>query len=320
MFGITETTVHVTYKEIAATDIDSGRSYIGGPIPTLYVFVVNSSLKLQPLGVQGELCVGGSGVARGYLNRPELTSERFVPNPFGQGGRLYRSGDLARQWDNGGLEYLGRIDQQIQIRGFRVEPGEIEARLLMHSAIDDAVVRAISSSAGDLMLHAFLVVENKDLSTQDIASHLRLVLPEYMIPGHFHMVDNIPRTPNGKIDVKALDSVASEARQPAVERLLPTGGMEKKIAAVWCEVLSLDEVGIDENFFELGGNSLNIVLVNNRIKEELERDIPLIVMFQYPTVRSLYQYLSDQQQPAASKRGDDIEETMAETVALFDNL
>jgi amino acid adenylation domain-containing protein len=318
MFGITETTVHVTYKEITATEIELGRSQIGGPIPTLTVVVANSGLKLQPLGVPGELCVGGLGVARGYLNRPELTAEKFVDNPFDNKDRLYRSGDLARLWEDGELEYLGRIDHQVQIRGFRVELGEIESQLLTHPEVKEAVVRAIGSAAGDPVLHAFVIGDQTNGGLAALTAHLRSTLPEYMIPGHVHPLDSIPRTPNGKVDQRALETIAAGARK-SVERLLPKSGMEKKIAAVWCEVLELEEVGVNENYFELGGNSLNIVLVNTRLKEELERDIPLIALFQHPTISALYLYLTDTPQ-STQEQEDNVEETMSETVALFDNL
>ena len=203
MYGITETTVHVTYKEIEVLDIKNGISNIGKPIPTLTTYIMDKNLKLQPIGVPGELCVGGEGVARGYLNKEDLTKERFIDNPHINGERIYRSGDLARLLQTGELEYLGRIDNQVKIRGFRIELGEIENRLLKHENIKEVVVFAKDNANKEKYLCAYVVSE-VPIDTLDLKAYLGLSLPEYMIPSFITQIDKMPLTSNGKLDRKAL--------------------------------------------------------------------------------------------------------------------
>jgi tyrocidine synthetase-3 len=293
MYGITETTVHVTFKEIKESEIASEASNIGKPIPTLSTYVMDKNLKLLPVGTGGELLVGGEGVGRGYLNRPELTGEKFVTNPYKPGERLYKSGDLVSLSPAGDLHYLGRSDSQVKIRGFRVELGEIENQLSQHEEIKEAVVAARENEFGDKYLCAY-VVSAHQLNIAQLKEYLMGKLPDYMIPSHFARIDRVPLTPNGKIDMKALDKSALELAPGAAYRE-PQNEMEKTIAQVWKQVLNLDKVGIYDNFFDVGGNSLNIIKIKNALKEILGKDIPIVNMFTYTTIESFSRYLQEEE-------------------------
>ncbi|MCP5105695.1 MAG: amino acid adenylation domain-containing protein, partial [bacterium] len=304
MFGITETTVHVTFKEIGPAELGSRKSSIGKPIPTLSVYVMDKYFRLLPIGVPGECFVGGAGVAGGYLNRPELTWEKFIDNPHKRGERLYRSGDLVRFSAAGELEYLGRIDRQVKIRGFRIELGEIESRLLKHELIKETVVIQEQGREGDNSLCAYIVSDG-ELGISRLKTFLAERLPGYMVPAHFVNLEELPLTPNGKIDRKKLP--APEGMRPQLESAFTAPGneIEKTIANAWQEVLTLDKVGIDDNFFDLGGNSLSIIRVNTQLKETLKRDIAIVDLFTYPTIRTLSRYLSG----AAAEPGVNVDVT-----------
>jgi amino acid adenylation domain-containing protein len=307
MFGITETTVHVTYKEITGREIDAGISNIGKPIPTLRTYVVDSSLNLVPIGVPGELCVGGEGVGRGYLNRPELTEERFClrrpggalfektapPGPPRKNFLLvyyliYKSGDLVRVLDGGDLEYLGRIDQQAKIRGFRIEPGEIENHLTKHPHIKEAVVMMKKKEPQDNYLCAY-IVSYSPLAVPGLRDYLSKHLPDYMIPSYFVPLENIPLTPNGKIDRKALPE--PDRKKTTTGYTAPRTGTEKILAGLWADILHQDNttISIDDNFFELGGHSLKAALLTSQILHRLKVKIPLVEIFRTPTIRALAQ-------------------------------
>lgn len=294
MFGITETTVHVTYRPVAHSDVGQ-RSVIGLPIPDLQVYVLDHHLRPAPMGVPGELYVGGAGLGRGYLHRPELTAERFIPHPFSAapGARLYRTGDLGRWLPNRDLEYLGRADDQVKIRGFRVELGEIEAVLAEHPAVREAVVLVREETPGDKRLVGCLVTEQPAPALNALRDFVRAKLPEYMVPGGFVLLDSFPLTTNGKIDRRALAKL--EARRGESESLLEQPGteMERKVAEVWQRVLRVSQVGLDGNFFELGGNSLLLVQAHSQLRSVLKKDLPITKLFQYPTVRSLARFLSE---------------------------
>jgi amino acid adenylation domain-containing protein len=310
MYGITETTVHVTYKEIGPAEIENDISNIGGPIPTLACYVVDRHGNLCPTGVAGELVVGGDGVARGYLNRPELTDEKFVrldhPAP---GSRFYRSGDLARVLPNGDMEYLGRIDHQVKIRGYRIELGEVESRLLSHEEVREAVVLAHKNGGNESSLCAYFVPE-PDSGLQDGSSLLRdyllARLPEYMVPSYFIPVEEIPLTGNGKVDRRSLPEPGVIA---ATEHTRPRNPVEKALARVWSGVLGIDEelVGIDSNFFELGGHSLKATLVVQQIHKELGVDIPLREMFRTPVIRQLAVFVDKQAAPTGGRTIEPVE-------------
>ncbi|HEY0022712.1 MAG TPA: non-ribosomal peptide synthase/polyketide synthase [Longimicrobium sp.] len=252
MYGITETTVHVTYRPLGREDVFGGSgSPIGVRIPDLQLYVCDPALRPQPVGVPGELYVGGGGVARGYLNRPELTAQRFVENPFGA-GKLYRTGDRVRWQADGTLEYLGRLDEQVKIRGFRIELGEIEARLAEYPEVREAVVLAREDVPGDHRLVAYVV---GGVDADALREHLRLSLPEYMVPSAFVALDALPLTANGKLDRKALPAPEGDAYGRRSYEA-PLGEVEAALAGIWAEVLGVEKVGRWDHFFELGGHSL----------------------------------------------------------------
>ncbi len=293
MYGITETTVHVTYRRITRREVDEGAgSLIGVPIPDLQVYVFESPGQLAPIGVAGEMYVGGAGVARGYLNRPELTEARFVPDPFSAspGARLYRSGDLARRLPSGDLEYLGRIDQQVKIRGFRIELGEIESALVSVPGIQEAAVVTDTSARGDVRLVAAVVPKSPDAFDEGRArAAIRERLPEYMVPAVIIPLAALPLTNNGKLDRRRLlqDAAAALAASSQREITLAATPTERAVAGIWSELLGPDRVGVDVNFFDLGGHSVLAIQVITRIREQLGVDVPLRVFFEEPTVRAL---------------------------------
>ena len=277
MYGITETTVHVTYRPVTVADLASGAgSVIGVPIPDLRVLVLDAYGQPVPTGVAGEMYVGGAGVSRGYLNRPELTAERFVADPFGGPDRLYRSGDLARRLENGELEYLGRIDDQVKVHGFRIELGEIEAQLNQHPGVTDAVVIMREDSPGDKRLVAYIVASGQPAGlTDSLKAQLKAQLPEYMVPAHFVLVESLPLTANGKLDRKALptpDHTLQHSQEPHIPPRTPT---EQTLAQVWASVLRIPQVSIDDNFFELGGDSILTIQVIARCRQAGLRFTPL---------------------------------------------
>ncbi|MDO9005769.1 MAG: amino acid adenylation domain-containing protein, partial [Aquabacterium sp.] len=255
MYGITETTVHVSYRPITRADLQEGqRSPVGIAIPDLGLRVLDSRLRMQPVGVAGELYVAGAGLARGYLNRAGLTAERFVADPFGEeGARLYRTGDLARWRADGQLEYLGRIDHQVKIRGFRIELGEIEAQLLAQAHVQAAVVLARPGPAGARLVAYVSAQDEQAIDTTALKESLGARLPDYMVPAHIVVLASLPLNANGKIDRQALPD-PELGGSPAYEA--PQGELETALAALWAEVLGVPRVGRRDNFFELGGHSL----------------------------------------------------------------
>jgi len=297
MYGITETTVHVTARDITLADtLGHAPSLIGKPLADLQLYVLDADLNPAPLGTVGELCVGGAGLARGYLGQPALTASRFVADPFGpSGARLYRSGDLARRLPSGELEYLGRNDAQVKIRGFRIEPGEISAQLREHPQVRAAVVVARPNGQGDLRLVAYLVAApgGAPLDTTSLQAYLASRLPAHMVPSAFVWLEALPLTANGKLDTKALpDPQAQQAERPF---LPPEGPYEEVLAAIWQDVLGDVTVGRDDNFFELGGHSLSAVKVTTRVRERLHLTLPLQQVFNLPTLRQFAAALADLQ-------------------------
>jgi amino acid adenylation domain-containing protein len=289
MYGITETTVHVTYRRIVRKDVEEGLgSMIGIPIPDLCVRVLDAEGEPVPLGVPGEIYVGGAGVARGYLNRPELTAERFVRDPFSADAeaRLYRSGDLGRRRAGGDLEYLGRIDHQVKIRGFRIELGEIEAALSQQPGVRETVVTLREEASGDRRLVAYVAGEgDHDALTEDLRNRLRQVLPEYMVPSAFVILDSLPLNQNGKVDKKALPAPAAVGR--GRDLVPPQGRVQEVVAAVWKDVLGLESVGAHDNFFDLGGHSMLAARLLGRLRDAFAVDVPLRSLFQQPTIAGL---------------------------------
>ena len=290
MYGITETTVHVTYHRVTRRDLLQPDAHvIGRPIPDLQVYVLDRQ-QLCPIGVPGELHVAGAGLARGYLRRPELTRERFIPNPFGTraGERLYRSGDLARCLPNGEIEYLGRIDDQVKIRGHRIELGEIESVLSAHPAVRRAVVVAREDAPGDPRLVAYLVgAEGAPPSGSEMRAFLRRTLPDYMLPSAFVSLESFPLTPNGKIDRRALPPPDRSNRLRESIWSEPRGPIDAPLAAIWSEVLGVERIGTEDDFFALGGHSLHATKAISRIRESFGVELPLRAFFEARTIAGL---------------------------------
>ncbi|WP_426220365.1 non-ribosomal peptide synthase/polyketide synthase [Pseudomonas sp. DWRC2-2] len=255
-------------------------------------YVLDSQLNLQPVGVAGELYLGGEGVARGYLERPALTAERFVPDPFGKpGSRVYRSGDLTRGRPDGVVDYLGRVDHQVKIRGFRIELGEIEARLREQDNVGETVVVAQDGPTGKQLV-AYVVPADANLADQaefrdSLRRALKTRLPDYMVPTHFMFLAQMPLTPNGKLDRKGLPQPDASLLQQAY--VAPETELEQQIAAIWAEVLRLPQVGLNDNFFEVGGHSLLAIQITSRVQAELGLEVPLLEVFQTETLRAYVQ-------------------------------
>ncbi|MCC5666143.1 amino acid adenylation domain-containing protein [Nostoc sp. CHAB 5784] len=292
MYGITETTVHVTYRPLTKADLEVGLgSIIGRPIPDLQVYLLDQYQQPVPIGVKGEMYVGGAGVTRGYLNRPELTTERFISHPFSDrlNARLYKSGDLARYLPNGDIEYLGRIDDQVKIRGFRIELGEIEALISQHLAVRETIVVVAEFQR----IVAYIVPQTEQtLVISELRSFLESKLPSYMMPAAFVLLEALPLTPNGKVDRKALK--APDTARPELEVVYqpPQTEVEQTIADIWQQVLNVENVGIHDNFFELGGHSLLLVQVHSKLREVFQSDLSILDLFRYPTISSLVDYFN----------------------------
>nr|QEO74053.1 condensation domain-containing protein [uncultured bacterium] len=286
LYGPTEDTV---YSAASLVERGSGRApRIGRPIAQTQAYVLDAEGEPTPIGVAGELYLGGQGLARGYRGRAELTAERFVPDRYSErgGGRLYRTGDVARWVANGEIEYLGRADRQLKVRGFRIELGEIEAVLAGHAQVRDCVVVVREAAPGDLVLVAYVVAEGEAATAGELRRHLREKLPEHMVPQAFVELDEIPLTPNGKVNHSALPALDS-ARRAEAEFVEPQGMVEERLAAIWSEVLRVSKVGAEDNFFELGGHSLLATQVISRVREAFKVEVPLRALFEQPTVRQL---------------------------------
>ena len=293
MYGITETTVHVTYRKVTAADAaDGARSLIGVPIPDMRLYLLGDDRRPVPAGEVGEICVGGAGVARGYLNRPELDAERFVPDPFSgiPGARMYRSGDLARLLPDGEVEYLGRGDAQVKIQGFRIELGEIEAAIAGHERIREARVIAHTDETGTKRLAAYYVAhQDAALSVRELSGYLSAKLPPWMMPSMYLPIAAFPLTPHGKVDYARLPAPTVGSARTGAE----TGAtdLEQEVAGAWRNVLGADHVGLDDNFFDIGGNSLLLVSVHAKLQTMLNKKIPVAELFAYTTIRALSERL-----------------------------
>jgi amino acid adenylation domain-containing protein len=297
-YGPTEAAVTTSLHECRP---DEGRPSIGRPIANARIYLLDAHQQPVPLGVAGELCIGGAGVARGYLNQPELTAQRFVEDPF-HGGRMYRSGDLARYRANGEIEFLGRRDQQVKIRGFRIEPGEIEARLAGQPGVREAVVLAREDSPGDKRLVAYVVGEpGTPPDVQELRQALAQVLPEYMVPAAYVVLEALPLTPNGKLDRQALPAPEGVAHAQR-EYEAPQGEVETALAATWAELLQLDRVGRHDDFFALGGHSLLAVKLIGRLRS-LGLHAEIRSLFVHPTLAALARTVT-QAHPAGPQGAD----------------
>ncbi len=274
---------------------------IGRPISNSTAYIVDRYDKLLPIGIPGELIVGGDGVALGYLNRPDLTAEKFVPDHFRSSGMIYKTGDMARWLEDGTIEYMGRIDQQVKIRGHRIEIGEIETMLLQHKSVQEAAV-TVQQRGAQTELCAY-VAASEQMSVSDLRAYLAAKLPDYMIPSHIVYLDQIPLTPNGKLDRKALPALVEPPRE-IQEAAVPRTELESLIADAWKAVLELDRIGIHDKYFEVGGNSINLIQLQSKLQRQLKRTIPIVTLFQYPTVYDLAMHLAGQTKRSADRKNE----------------
>ena len=287
MYGITETTVHVTYYPLTC-DQNNDKSIIGSSLPDLQIWVVDAHHQPVPIGVPGEMYVGGAGVTRGYHNRPELTAEKFIEiEIFGKPQRLYKSGDLARWLPDGTLEYLGRIDNQVKIRGFRIELGEIEACLVSNPTVKEAVVM-VSGQDETKTLIAYITANTK-LKVEELRYYIKTLLPDYMVPSYFVQLDALPLLPNGKTDRKALTGL--KPLESTREYRPPQNDLESELLSIWKKYIKTERLSTNINFFEAGGNSLSLV----RVRWEIEKKFPevtLMDLFANPNIEDLALFLS----------------------------
>lgn len=296
LYGPTEAAIDVSYFDCEAGNCLNNVP-IGKPIDNIRLYITDNKMQLQPIGVPGELCIAGVGLARGYLNKPELTAEKFVDNPFTPGEKLYRTGDLAKWREDGNIEYLGRLDFQVKIRGLRIELGEIEHAALLHPGVKECIVNAWEKQAGDLHLAAYVVCEkNSNIDSAELQSFLGRTLPEYMVPKIFVFLDSLPLSSNGKVDRKALPTPVLEKKEGYVA---PRNDIENIIAEIWKEELGLDTIGVNDNFFEVGGHSLLLARVHSRLNKRFNKDFPLIDLFTYSTISSLAKYISGEKNETA---------------------
>ncbi|MGA8944246.1 MAG: amino acid adenylation domain-containing protein [Thermoactinomyces sp.] len=297
-YGPTETTVCATIAEFH----DSvSKTSIGKPFFNQQIYIVNKQNQLQPIGVPGELCISGAGLARGYWNQPELTAEKFVDNPFVPNTRMYKTGDWARWLPDGNIEYLGRMDDQVKIRGYRVELGEITNQLIKHPSVEEATVIACKDKTGQEYLCAYFTASGR-WSVTELRQHLIKELPEYMIPSHFVELEHIPLTPNGKIDKKALPEPV-QAIQVNPESASPANEVEEKLVQIWGEVLGLKSIGIHDDFFELGGDSIKAIQIISRLHQQ---DLKLKIndLFDHPTIGELAPYIKRTESAADQEQAE----------------
>ena len=290
-YGPTESTTFTCCYRIPP-ELDAGASSIpiGKPIANTQVYILDRYLNPVPIGVPGELHIGGDGLARGYLKRPELTAEKFIGNPFSSDAqsRLYKTGDLARYLPDGNIEFLGRIDDQVKIRGYRIELGEIETVLAQHSGVQQAIVLAREDSPGDKRLVSYMILNQpQSVSAAELRSYLKEKLPEYMVPSAFVLMESLPLIPNGKVDRKALPTPDQSRPEPEESYVAPRTMVEEVVAGIWAGVLKVKKIGIHDNFFELGGHSLKATQVNSRLRTIFKIEFPLRGLFENPTVERL---------------------------------
>jgi surfactin family lipopeptide synthetase C/lichenysin synthetase C len=291
VYGPTETTVFATFYRVDEIAEDVVTIPIGKPLNLTAAYILSPANQLQPVEAAGELCLSGAGVANGYLNRPELTEAKFVPHPFIPVEKLYRSGDLARWLPDGSIELLGRIDDQVKIRGHRIELGEIEERLLRYDGVKEAIVLAVSSDSGETSLCAYVVgLAGSNLTPDELRSHLALTLPGYMVPPVCVLLDKLPLTANGKVNRRLLPKAQATLSGDG-EKTPPRNEIETKLAALWTEVLSVQHIGIHDNFFTLGGHSLKAMALCAQILKTFQTDVPVGVLFKSPTIAGLAAYL-----------------------------
>jgi amino acid adenylation domain-containing protein len=289
-YGVSEATIDSSYFELDTVNLPTDALVpIGKPFGNTEIYVLDDRLQLLPVGVAGELCIGGSGLARGYTNRSELTAEKFIPNPFSSDphARLYKTGDLARFRPDGNLELLGRIDNQVKLRGFRIELGEVESVLSQHPAVAQSVAIAREDIPGDKRLIAYLVCNELEPSADKLRQFLKERLPDYMVPSAFVFLDALPLSPNGKVDRRALRAPDANSLVDDSNFVPPRDAIEQQLAQIWSEVLNVYPIGVKANFFNLGGHSLLAVQLMAKIEQQFGAILPLAALFQNPTVEQL---------------------------------
>jgi acyl-coenzyme A synthetase/AMP-(fatty) acid ligase len=303
MYGPTETTTFATWHAIATVEEKATTIPIGKPLTNTQVYVVDAYMQLLPVGIPGELYIGGTGLARGYISNPELTAEYFIPDPFSQepGARLYKTGDLVRYLPTGEIEYLSRLGQQVKLRGYRIELAEIEAVISRHPAIQEIAVIAREDRETDKYLAAYLVLKPACvLTAQDLQTYLQAKLPDYMIPSAFAYLSALPLNPNGKVDRRNLPVPEMIRLMPEGTYVAPQTPQEESLARIWTEILGLEQVGIYDNFFKLGGHSLLATQITSRIRTDFHVDLPLRVLFDTPTIDGLARAITTRQQASSN--------------------
>jgi acyl carrier protein len=292
-YGPTEDTVYST----CALRLRAGPATIGRPIANTRIYLLDANRQPVPIGVPGELYIGGAGLARGYLQRPELTASKFIPDPFSGngGGRLYQTGDLARYLADGNIQFLGRIDNQVKLRGFRIELGEIESLLLIHPKVHQAVVIVSGNEPRYQQLVAYIVAAAEAPTDNELREHLRSKLPDYMIPSAFMLLEALPMTANGKVNRPALPNPTGAQLATGKEFVAPRTDVEKQLATIWTEVLRRDRIGVNDNFFEIGGHSLLATQVISRVRNHFQVEMSLRSIFESPTIAGLATILEVQQ-------------------------
>jgi amino acid adenylation domain-containing protein len=320
LYGPTETTIWSAVEAVDTRGSSPPVIPLGRPLQNTQIHIVGHGLEPLPVGAPGELLIGGAGVARGYIGRPDLTAERFVPDPWSApGSRIYRTGDLARRLPDGRLEFLGRLDHQVKIRGHRIELGEIEAALATHPAVRHAVVVDLPDTAagdGHRRLVAYAEIAGTPagsaLGIGEVRRFLRGVLPDYMLPAAFVPLQRLPLNPSGKVDRRALPDPGGARPILETAYAAPREGRETALATLWREVLGIERVGIHDNFFDLGGHSLLLMRLHARIAAETGIDLPVLELFEHPTVASLARRLDERDAGAAEDAADTGEERAGE--------
>src|SRR5215213_4276938 len=295
LYGPTEASLAVTYW-VCQAEGNERVIPIGRPMSNVRIYILDKHLQPVPIGVAGELHIGGVAPGRGYLKRPDLTADKFIPDALSETGgeRLYKTGDLARYRSDGAIEFLGRLDHQVKIRGMRLEPGEVEASLCQHPAVREAVVLAQKITAGNKSLVAYVVSKQEPLPTSDeLRNYLRQKLPEYMVPAAFVVLSELPLLSNGKLNRRALPRPKKLLSQPEAVYIPPESDLEQTIASIWQQVFNIDRVSIHTNFFDLGGNSLLVSKVHSKLRAAVNSDIQVIELFKHSTIHSLAKYLSE---------------------------
>ncbi|WP_268795459.1 non-ribosomal peptide synthetase [Paenibacillus sp. Leaf72] len=293
VYGPTESTVFATFYPVHALSEDMASIPIGKPLNQTSAYIVNETDQLQPIEAVGELILGGEGLALGYLNRTALTAEKFAPNPFVQGERIYRSGDLARWLPDGNIEFIGRVDDQVKIRGHRIELGEIEKQIVKLEQVKEALLSVACRASGEASLCAYVVLKPQmELSKNQLRNYLLSMLPNYMVPPAFVFLDRLPLTANGKVDRRSLPAM-TEFMNESEHYAPPRNDTEARLAVVWCQVLGVARVGIHDDFFALGGHSLKAMTLCSIMLKEFQIDIPIKLLFETPTIAEIAAYLQE---------------------------